>query len=69
MTDGTDRDLCVECQCAGKTDVCDIDSGTFVLGAVQSDFTELCAQTPLNCSDGWELRTASGQQAAPYGPR
>lgn len=68
-TDGISRDYCVQCICSGQTDNCTIDNTTFALGSIQSDFTETCAQFPTDCSEGWELRTADGQLAAPYGPR
>ena len=68
-TDGTTREVCIECVCSGQTDSCTSDPDNYVLAAVQSDFTELCAQDPVACSDGWMLFTADGQIAAPYGPR
>lgn len=69
ITDGISREYCVECVCSGQTQICTVDNTTYALGAFQSSFTDLCAQIPTNCSDGWELTAADGQMAAPYGPR
>ena len=68
MTDGVSRDRCVQCTCSGRSDTCTADTENYALGAVQSEFTALCALTPSNCSDGWQLLTASGQTAI-IGPR
>ena len=69
MTDGINRDRCIECTCSGRSDMCVVDSENYALGAVQSEFTALCTQNSTSCSDGWQLLTASGQLAAPFGPR
>ncbi len=68
-TDGISRDYCVMCACTGQAQVCTVDNTTHALGAFQSDFVELCTYSPTNCSDGWELQTADGQMATPFGPR
>lgn len=49
--------------------MCVVDSENYALGAVLSEFTTLCTQNSTSCSDGWQLLTASGQLAAPFGPR
>jgi len=41
--------------------MCTVDTENYALGAVQSQFTTLCAQRPTNCTDGWQLLTAGGQ--------
>jgi len=61
MTDGISRDRCVQCTCSGRSDMCTVDTENYALGAVQSEFTNLCAQRPTNCTDGWQLLTAGGQ--------
>ncbi len=69
LTNGMTRDRCVECVCSGKTDQCVEDEANFVLGSIQTPFTTLCANNPIDCADGWKLLTESGQPAAPFGPR
>ena len=61
MTDGINRDRCIECTCSGRSDSCVVDSENYALGAVQSEFTTLCTQNSTNCNDGWQLRTEIGQ--------
>ena len=61
MTDGINRDRCIECTCSGRSDTCVVDSENYALGAVQSEFTTLCTQNSTSCNDGWQLRTAIGQ--------
>ena len=68
-TDGLSRDLCEECVCLGRSQLCSVDTQSHALAAVQSNFSQLCAATPTECADGWMLLTSSGQVAAPYGLR
>ena len=69
VTDGVDRDRCVECVCSGRSNICTANTEDYALGAIVSNFTELCANSPISCDDGWQLLRADGQVAAPYGPR
>lgn len=69
VTDSLIRERCVRCVCSGRSEICTVDENNFALGAVQSNFSEMCASNPSNCDDGWQLLTASGLTAAPYGPR
>ena len=69
LTNGMNRERCVECVCAGKTDECVVDETNYVLGSIESDFTTLCTIEPTECASGWRLLTEDGQQAAPFGPR
>lgn len=69
LTDGMILKRCVECVCTGITDQCVVDDKNFVLGSIQTDFTTLCANMPIDCAGNWKLLTESGQTAAPFGPR
>ena len=68
-TDGMVRDQCVRCSCMGQTDECVADNESYGLGLVLSNFSTLCRDNPTACNDGWNILTADGNQAAPYGPR
>lgn len=68
-TNNPDTDACVQCVCSMRSNVCSDDSASYQAVAFLSDFKQLCAEDPLNCDDGWQLLTASGLSAAPYGPR
>lgn len=52
-----------------RSNVCSDDSASYQAAGVQSDFTQLCALDPVDCNDAWQLLTASGTSAAPFGPR
>ena len=69
VTDGLTRERCVRCVCSGRSETCVVDETSFALVAIQSNFSDLCSSNPLECSDGWQLLTASGSRAAPYGPK
>ena len=68
-TDGDVRDQCVRCTCMGRTDDCVLDNESYGLGLMLSNFSVLCSNNPSECDDGWIIRTADGDLAAPYGPR
>lgn len=68
-TDGDVRDRCVRCRCMGRTDECVADNESYGLGMIPSNFSTLCSLNPSECNDGWLIRTADGEPAAPYGPR
>ena len=68
-TNNTNTDACLECVCSNRSSVCTDGSANYQAAASISDFTQLCSADPVFCNDGWELLTASGITAAPFGPR
>lgn len=62
-------DVCIECVCSKKTTDCTDGSDEFLAAAWVSDFQQLCQDNPVNCNDDWDLLTASGVSAGPFGPR
>ena len=69
QSDSPDTDVCEECVCSGHSQNCTSETSSSSLAAIQSNFRQLCTDNHLACDDGWMLLTASGQIAAPYGPR
>ena len=69
MTDDYYQDRCTRCICFGRSDDCEAETNNYQLGGIVSDFKTLCGLSSSNCSNGWQLLTENGEEAASFGPK